>query len=104
MARDGVAVEVEEPTTLRHLVRELPRKRVALVMVALLLYAVVFAWWRGWQIPAERHEKWKHMIHASYGPSGDERELARVERARSTWVSPWDWTADEWRETVWPWK
>lgn len=33
----------------------------------------------------------------------------RVDRPRSeaslpAFILPWEWTAEEWRETVWPWK
>ncbi len=61
---------VDEPRTLRHLWRELPRKRIALVFLLVVANLALV-------IRARAHEI-----------AGDRKQ----------------WTADEWRETVWRWK
>jgi hypothetical protein len=88
----------DEPTTFKHILRELPRKRIALVLVVVILNLslVVVArgiqigdrgpWWRGWMI---------------LGP--DEGTITYF-GPHVEFVPPWKWTRDEWRETVLPWK
>jgi hypothetical protein len=87
---------ISEPTTARHILRELPRKRVALVLLVVFINLPFVAYWRGCVIDHERVEA----------------ELARARASRiqvglfthyKGCIPPWEWTADKWRET-WPWK
>jgi hypothetical protein len=76
----------DEPTTLRHIARELPRKRVALVLLLVVVNLGAMSYWRGLTISRFRYERM--MIRYSDPPQ--------------RWTAPWEWTADEWAE-VWPW-
>lgn len=80
-----------EPTTLRKIARELPRRKVALVMLVVLVNLAVVTFLRGRAVAEERNR---------YRPVFTISEVFDW----PTFVPPWEWTSHEWRETVWPWK
>jgi hypothetical protein len=92
-------MEVDEPTTTRHILRELPRKKVALVLLVVVVNASLLVWIRGCRIGRKRAEEspWTGLV--SFRPKGES-----FGSAEAPFVPPWEWTADEWRETVWPWR
>jgi len=77
-------VEADEPSGLTQVLRDLPRKRLAIVGCIVLLNVCLAACWRGSNIA---HERARDM-----GPS------ACLGGHPHFPVPPWDWTADEWRE------
>jgi hypothetical protein len=85
-------VSDDTPSTLRLILRELPRRRVALVLLVVVVNLGVVTWWRGRSIAEERAV----ATFCMFGGISLEWELPRF-------VPPWEWTADECRET-WPWK
>ncbi len=91
MARD-VAVEVRDdtPSTFRAILRELPRRKLALVLLVVMvnLGAVTYLRCR-----AVGRERWSNRFIV---PGARERS--------KPFVPPWEWDADEWRQTVWPWR
>ncbi len=92
----------EAPSEFRLILRELPRKRVALVLVVVLVDMCV-AYYRGLTISHQRllaeMAASRARTAAMGGRSGG---VIFVDMGRP--VPPWEWTADEWRESVWPWK
>jgi len=93
----------DESTTLRHIGRELPRKRVALVLF-IVLVSLAITWLRGQAIAHEWHPHWIGS-HVELNPRLDVAPApAEPEPEQEDWSPPWRWTAYQWQETVWPWK
>lgn len=93
-------VNEDSPSALRSILRELPRRKVALVLTLVVVNLVVVTYLRGQAIAIARLKS-----------PGLPRGVVVHNTANSeyvvvgeTSVPPWKWTADEWRETVWPWK
>lgn len=93
-------VDAEQPdtSTLREIIRDLPRRKIALVVLIVALNLTLGAYWRGCQIDHERYLAFP----------ANELRICGHNSAHNIWfkgcVPPWQWTADEWRETVFPWK
>ena len=101
-------------TTLQHVARELPRRAIAWVMLVVVLNIGTVIYLRGCEIADHRREKPVfgsdmcvggmsncHVHHCSW-------EKHPPVASTTVWprkfIPPLDWTADEWRETVWPWR
>jgi hypothetical protein len=100
-------------TTLRQIVCELPRRQVAFGLLVVLVNAVAVGVCRGAQIGCERSAL-ELSIYRSYRDSityfveGKEsapnpQPMDKPE-PEAHFILPWQWTADEWLQTVWPWK
>ncbi len=81
-------VPPEEPGAIARLLGEVPRGRVVLVILVVLANLVAVTWHRGCVI-AER----RPFATVSF----------RARPPRPSFVPPWEWTVDEWRET-WGWR
>jgi hypothetical protein len=82
-----LALGVDEPTTSRTILRELPRRKVALVLLVVVLNLALVLYRGGHDIAEDRDNHSYHEF-SSYPPP--------------PWVPPWRWTASEWRETFAP--
>jgi len=87
---------MSEPTTLEHIAREIPRRRVALVLLIVLVNLGVATYRRGYEINDERF--------VTFVTQAQKRNPCMSVAWPVRWIAPSEWTADEWRETVWPWK
>ncbi len=87
----------DEPSTLRHVVRELPRRRVAFVLFVVLGNLGLVSLVRGRRVAQDR------LLRVSFTAGEDlYHDYIRVRHAMP--VPPWAWTYDEWWETVVLWK
>lgn len=73
----------DERTILRHVLRELPRRKLDFVLLVVFLNLALVIGARS-----------RSIAHARAYIECDEEFL----------VAPWRWTSDEWRDTVLPWK
>jgi hypothetical protein len=78
----------EAPSTYRSILRELPRRKVALVLLVVVANLGVVAWLRGRAIALERPIPCGLVTGPTWQPA-----------PKATFVPPWSWTAQEWRET-----
>jgi hypothetical protein len=88
----------------RAVVRDLPRVKVALVVLVVLVNMGVVLWRRCCELAVERRKAPRFCVSLL---TPEQREYAfRYWESldRATFVPPWEWTSSEWRETVWPWK
>lgn len=102
---------VSDATTFRLMFRELPRRKVAVVLLLVLVNLGTVTWWFGHVAAAKRRrDSFLAMkMRAAYGHFQSEEEV-RAEREEwvrfrasleslSGFVPPWEWTSREWRET-----
>jgi hypothetical protein len=92
--------EHDAPSPVRRILRELPRKRIALVLLVVVVNLDVVTYRRGRAVAELRRDAAQRHY---FGP-GDAEVKAWWEVEARTCVPPWTWTTDEWRNTVWPWK
>jgi len=85
----------DTPSLLRMILHELPRKRVALVLLVVLVNLGVVTYLRGRAINRDR------MIAAL---AAWRVPVLPEDICVDGPVLPWMWTSDEWQETVWPWR
>ncbi len=76
-------------SALGRLATDVPHRRAALVVLIVIGNIATVAWFRSMAVWRER----QRGVVYSLAPGPPERP-----------VPPWEWTADEWRDTVWPWK
>ena len=129
MGADGVAVEMterDEPSELQRIASALPRKKVMFVLVVVLLNLLVVTYLRGraisrarlvarfgvWEVSDDIDYHWSpspyitrdgRVGYSSFGPPEGCRSVRDTFRDPPL-LPPWEWTAAEWRETVWPWR
>ncbi len=103
-------VTVEMSCEEKGMLRELPRKRLLLVAVIVLLNLCVVAYLRGRAIGRERFcnsdECWRLRVarcNVSMAPARWKPSPPSEEELQEPFVGPWDWSRDEWAEAVWPW-
>lgn len=97
-----------DETTVRTLLRELPKMRVALVLLLVVVNMGVSICRRGCAIGRERGSRapaaWNGrgllLIHEGVTPEDEELREGRV----LCFVPPTRWSRSEWRETLWMWR
>jgi hypothetical protein len=116
------------PGPFRRILREFPRRKIALVLVVVVVNLGVVTCLRGRAIAEARYASpstwdsvdggWDFEWQDAGGTGGRGSSNSPQRRAayrremiaaggapwRLTFVAPWEWTAEEWRHTVWPWK
>ncbi len=92
----------DEPTTLRDVVDELPCRRVALVILVVLVNLVLVILLTGRAIGHEREVV--YMSAVSIVSGGCREPSPPEDTIPYPFLPPWEWRADEWRKTVSPWK
>ena len=88
-----MAEDEQDKGGLKSLWRALPRKRLLLIAVIVLVNLSVVTYWRGHTIYLEDFTR--HPVSA-WGMNTGLDDLLEC-------VPPWDWSAEEWRAT-WPWR
>ncbi len=122
---ESLETQTDEPSDLGKILRELPGKKVAFVVLVVAIHLNVAVYLRGraigWDRDGTRFDMDAAMdeIGSRMGPTvvGDtweevrrrERELQWPRREPVTprhayFVPPWQWAADEWRGSIWPWR
>ncbi len=121
-------VVTDDTTELRRVLRALPRRRVGLVLLVVLVNLALVACLRGravaevryaspatWESASGEYDLEWEMAGGS-GGLGSSNSLVRktayrrrmIAEGRAPWrlsfVPPWEWTAAEWSETVFPWR
>jgi hypothetical protein len=96
--------EHETPGTFRRILRELPRRRVALVLVVIIVNVLVSVRLRGQQILEERIAAQRKLLPVPYIGAIRLAPWYVAWQCKVFVIPPQYWTADEWRDTVWPWK
>jgi hypothetical protein len=97
----------DDETTLRRLLRDLPRRNVALVLLVVVVNLAVVVALRGHAIERARLQALVSRPPLETMPTtlyearwalaqGDFRDFPSP--------PPWEWTSTEWRDMVWPWK
>jgi hypothetical protein len=106
-----------EPNTLGRIVRELPRKRVALVLLVVVVNVGLVTWIRGCGIGRVRSAAVPRInlsvfcsggfggciAHAQPWPcpgAAVRNPVATISVPTTHFVPPWQWTTHEWRETL----
>jgi hypothetical protein len=88
----AIAIDLDRAivTAQRSRVGAIPRRALALTLVVVMANAATVSYLRGIAISRQRNSGVMYL-----GPPLPDRER---------WIPPWEWTAREWRETLWPWK
>ena len=98
----AMATETDhEPTTMRTILRELPRWRVAFVLLVVFVNVGVVTYWRGCVVGRWRFEAADPICLTFLTPEDRAEVIAarEIEAARAPFVPPWDWSRSEWAET-----
>jgi hypothetical protein len=104
-----VAVEVieekDEPSHVRLIMRELPRKRLLLILAIVLVNLCAVTYQRGRAIARKRSYWLKVASRAvSVEPKPGWKPSPPTGEEEAAFVGPWNWSRDDWAETVWPWR
>jgi hypothetical protein len=106
-----VALEVtDEVSHARLMLRELPKRKLVLVLLIVGVNLGYVTWRRGCDIEVDRIS----IIHGGRSDPGcctpqqhaecERRARALLRAERRVFIPPWQWSRDEWVKTVWPWK
>jgi hypothetical protein len=91
------------------ILRDLPRRKVALVMLVAVLNLVVVAGLRSRAIGKARGPRGFIFINmgVTWNAARDKAALDAVietwKESTWRWAPPWDWTSDDWHQAVWTW-
>jgi hypothetical protein len=99
----------DEPSHARLMLRELPRRKLALVLIIVTLNLGVVKYLRGRAMFRERQQAW--LDGKSRGRAVDwvritktSEDVDRLDLLEPVFIPPWQGSSDDGAETVWPWK
>jgi hypothetical protein len=96
-------MDESSPSPLRQILSDLPRKLCAFVFLVVIANLGVMALLRAHRVSKERDPEWWSRAEADRFAE-EHPDCFLFGPFRPEVVAPWDWTAAEWRETVWAWK